>query len=139
MTGLDLLGDQLSSCLTFARSEFKTDLVLRDEVTASDEKIASEIFSEQGGRWFMNQESLPGDTSIKAIAVDEDQLLIETSPLDLKRVNDLIIEEMLPLSVSEQGEVMDLTTNQVIAKIGEVQTPTFDDQTLSPRCLWVVE
>jgi hypothetical protein len=99
---LDLLGDLLMETLKFLDSGFDGSLVLRDETTISD-IAAKEMFAESEGRWFMRQESIPGDLSIKAIGVDADGLYLETGPLDIPKVTEVVVEEMLPFAFDASG------------------------------------
>jgi len=81
----DLLGNLLVETLRFRDSSFDENLVLADETTQSRVK-AMEMFYRSGTRYFMRQESVPGDLSIKAIAIDGDGLYLETSPLDSDQI-----------------------------------------------------
>lgn len=92
MREMDILGDQLMATLAFARSGFNPETELQDAV--HDEAIlAGKMFYKSGKRWFMVQDSLPGDINLKAIAADADGILLETAPLNGKKVAEALWEE----------------------------------------------
>lgn len=94
MRELDILGDQLTATLAFAKSGFNPETELRDAV--HDEAIlAGKMFYKVGKRWFMQQDSLPGDINLKAIAVDANGILLETAPLLGAKVASALWEEQL--------------------------------------------
>jgi hypothetical protein len=132
---LDLLGDLLTEALKFRDSGFDKELVLRDETTISD-ITAKDMFREIDGRWFMRQESIPGDLSVKAIAVDGDGLYIETAPLNDKFAKEVIVEEMLPvLFNTKECNFVDIHKQQILVSLSE---PKKLEKDLGARCLWTV-
>jgi len=129
---LDLLGSLLIEALKFRDSGFDENIVLMDRVTNSELK-ASELFNPDGQRHFVRYESLPGDLTIKAVAVDAEGLYVEVSPLDLAQVKAVISEEMLPTSfVSDEGVFCDVHSTDVLMT---VSVPSRPDKELGFRSL----
>lgn len=138
MSEYDLLGDQLMLALRFAESGFKLDLKVMDEVAAREEVATGEVFREITGRYFMRPESIPGNLAIKAIAIDKERLLLETAPLDVAKTRAMMVEEMMPLAFSDNGEgIIDITTTQPIIRFTK-EMPDVLKKDMAPRCLWSI-
>lgn len=93
---LGLLGRQLAAALAFAKSGFDPAVVLDDAVTG-EQKPAAEMFEQKGRRWFLRADSMPGDLALKAIAVTDVSLLIETAPVRPEALAQLVADSDVPL------------------------------------------
>ncbi len=136
---MDLLGAQLLLALSFQESGFDPELELQDEI-GSEKVRARELFSKSDGRWFMRAESIPGHLALKAIAVDESGLYLETSPVKAGEIRDLIVDRMLPFVARLEGETClgfdDVTTSKELVTLGPATKPEIEG--LGLRCLWTV-
>lgn len=132
----DILGDQLLLAIRFVESGFDCDAEFKDAV--NQEKVkGSSLFTRQGNVWYMNSESIPGYLAIKAIGVDKSNLYLETSPLDAKRTEEVIKDNMLPFAYDSKRKVFsDLTTHKALIHISAWGRPQEDEITLGARCLW---
>lgn len=130
---LDLLGQQIMLALTFRDSGFNTQLDWEDIVAGAKAKSGT-IFENRGNRWFMRSDSIPGHLGIKAVAVDEKGLYLETSPLNAERVKEVISELMLPIFFSpEKGIFSDMFTSKPLVIVTKPITP---EEEMDKRCLW---
>ncbi len=128
---LDLLGDLLTSALKYRESGFDGDVVLHDETTQSDLK-AKDMFAKQGERYFMRQESIPGDLAIKAIAVDKNGVYLETAPLNAEEISLVIVDEMMPISFASDGFFKDIHTQKILISVSK---PVKPEKELGMRCM----
>lgn len=92
-----LLGRQLAAALAFAKSRFDAVVVLDDAVTG-EQKPAAEMFEQKGRRWFLRADSMPGDLALKAIAVTDVSLLLETAPVRPEALAQVIEDADIPLA-----------------------------------------
>jgi hypothetical protein len=84
----------------------------------------------------MRGESIPGDLSLKAIAVDADGLYLETSQLEPKQVQDTLVEEMLPFSFDATAlSFGDMHTGKELVSVSKATQP---EKELESRCLLTV-
>ena len=91
-----MLGQQLRAALAFLTSGFDVALPLDDAVTG-EQKPAGTMFKKRGRRWFLVADSLPGDLNVKAIAVTEAAILLETAPVSPSLLHRMAKDESLPL------------------------------------------
>ncbi|MCX6702067.1 MAG: hypothetical protein NTX96_02665 [Candidatus Zambryskibacteria bacterium] len=131
---LDLLGEQVMLALRFQESGFDPELELQDEVENQTAR-ARILFSDSDGRWFMRSESIPGHLGIKAIAVDQENLYLETSPIKVEDVRRAIVDRMLPFTFQDDGFV-DVTTGKQLIFLGPVTKPEIEE--LGLRRLWTI-
>ncbi len=104
----DLLGECIWACYDFAASDFDPETRVRDEVQLKDIP-AGEVFTKQGTQWIMNDDSLPADPAIKALAANKRVIMLETAPVDAGEVHGLIQDCELPIqaeSIDSQGRVL---------------------------------
>lgn len=140
---LDLLGGQLVLALQFMEAGFDTSKVLQDGVRSA-ELPAGDIFEKRGPRWFMRNDSLPGDLTVKAIGVDDGGVYLETALPDTEEVAEVIVKQMLPLAY-RGGQIVDTTTDRVLATVtygprrGDKRARSDKEfDRLAPRCLWTI-
>lgn len=107
---LGLLGQQLMAALAFAASKFDQTLDLDDAVTGT-RRPAGNMFEKRGRRWFLVADCIPGDMAVKAVAVTEVSLMLETAPVRPEAVAEMAAREKIPLAwnradafVSEGGK-----------------------------------
>lgn len=87
---LDYLGLLLQITIRFWNTQFNQTMEVNDPI-CQEETTTGKMFSKEDGRWFMRGDSLPGgDTSVKAIAVDDEGIYVELSPLDVERLPDVL-------------------------------------------------
>ena len=131
----DYFGDQILMAITFAQHGFNPDELFVDTIRAGDTLPARDIFTEDNERWFMRFDSLPGQTSIKAVAVDNELLLLETSPLDLERVMKLVSEHGNNVTFDKRNmRFVSLDSSETLFTIEKTETLDEMDQ----RCLWIM-
>lgn len=126
----DILGDLLSVAIKYLDSGFQDDLVLHDGVTNTD-VMAKHLFYDRDGRYFLRDESVPGDLSIKAIAIDDNGLYLETSSIKSEDVSSLLSEEMIPLQFID-GNLVDIHKYQQIILVSKPEKPS---EEFDMRCL----
>jgi len=134
--GFDLLGEQLILAIKFQQSGYDPKLMLEDGVR-SETHAAENIFELQGERWFMKGESLPGYVGIKAIAIDDTGIYLETSPIDPTKIGKIITEKMLALKYNDkQKKFLDTSKNKVLIQITDAENLE-DGQ--GDRCMWQMD
>ena len=131
--GFDLLGEQLLLAVKFQQSGYDLKLMLEDGVK-SETHAAGNIFELQGERWFMKGESLPGYVGIKAIAIDDAGIFLETSPIDSAKTKDIITKKMLALKYVDKRKLfIDTSTNKALIQITDA---TDLEEGQGARCMW---
>lgn len=91
-----ILGRQLMAAIEFARSGFDASVMLDDSITGCQMRTG-DMFEQKGRRWFLKQDSLPGDLNVKAVAITESSLIFETAPVDPNEANQLAQDKKLSL------------------------------------------
>ncbi|MFH0831139.1 MAG: hypothetical protein V1895_03705 [Parcubacteria group bacterium] len=142
---LGLLGSQLALAMRFRAGGFdKNDEVVECQVT-HDKVPIRELFNQEGSVWVMRPDSVPGYVAIKAIAVSERKLMLETAPIDWEAFRTAISEANLPFVCDgETGKVsmsMDRENRRFkpvlyISKPMQPPKPSEDGERLLPRVLW---
>jgi hypothetical protein len=130
----DLLYELLWNAFLFAFGKYDGKLRLNDPV-AGEECLAEKMFAKAGKRWQMRSDSIPGDPHIKAIAVNDAGIFLETSPVDEARLADIFGEAMWPTAFDRRLRRI-TSGNACLATITEAAE--FADKGLAPRCLWVI-
>lgn len=135
----DVLGSQILLAYQFFKSSFKGEEIVIDTIEDQQVELRS-VFTEKDGRWFMKNESVPGDISIKAIALDKDNLYVETSLLDLNAVRQVIADEMLPFkhSVAKHGFIDTSSQKKLISVASANAKQTLMLNGMDQRCLWTI-
>lgn len=135
----DVLGTQLVLAYQFFKSNFNGEDIVADAIEGQQVALKS-IFIEKAGRWFMKNESVPGDISIKAIALDKDNLYLETSLLDLDAVRHIIADEMLPFkhSVAKHGFIDTSSQKKLISVVNANARQALMLGGMDQRCLWTI-
>ena len=137
---LDVLGQQLQLAIQFAESGF-ANIELHDAVLGED-VMAHTFFSQNVNGiktdiWFMRNESMPGHFAIKAIAVDEATLYVETAPLNPQEIEPTIAERALSITFStKNGTFINGDTTRPLITIENAVIVKHDNITFAPRCLW---
>lgn len=134
----DLLGEQLLLAYRFVNSGFDKSLEGYDVINNEECQMGA-IFEKQNGKWYLGYDSLPGDMSIKAIAVDASAIYLETGLLDSERVINVLVDNMSPFGYdSENNCFMDLSKNEKIIDI--IQSSDDDDYPgdLMQRSMWIL-
>jgi hypothetical protein len=114
-------GQQILNALHFVLNGFPQDQVYDDTIIGGN-VLGRDMFEERDGRWFMRQQSLPGNLAIKAIAVDATEgLLLEVTPFSNDLEVKIIREYALPFKIKKVGRgrkaqtrIIDTTTKELI-------------------------
>lgn len=97
---LELWGKCIQNALIFARSSFDIGVELQDWVCSAEIVRTGELFEEfSSGRWFLRQDSIPGDVNVKALGVDRQRLMVETTPVDIPLLRDAVAQTNLLLRI----------------------------------------
>lgn len=88
-------GEQIFASLQFASGRFAPELALYDSVRG-DTVVASEMFEtfedEKPGLWILCPESMPFDEDLKALAVTDRKIMLETAPIDRDQLSEIASE-----------------------------------------------
>lgn len=132
---MDYMGEILLNVFRFVDSKFSPNLVLDDPITQGAKVLASTMFSDINDRWHLREDSLPGYLLINAVAVDQDELLLETSTFNPDAFNQLIAETRMPFRYDEKaGAIVDLQ-NTTVLNVSKPEIFEIDGQSLPRRCL----
>jgi hypothetical protein len=135
----DLLGEMMLAALHFAMTGFSSGFSWFSSVI-NKQVMAEDSFVEREGRWFMQDGVLPGDIAIMALAIDRDAMYLETAPLNISKVRELIRAKMLPLAWDvRRKSIVDSSTRRVVGRIAaptdlELELP----KELGERVLWTL-
>jgi hypothetical protein len=136
--GYDDLGSQLQNALVFRKSSFSPDILLHDPITG-EEVAASEMFEQQGTRWFIKFDSLPGHLGVKAIGVDIEGLYLETAPVDDKTIVALARDHKIPLIWdAKRSAFLNTASKRMMIKMSRQKINDRDNELEEERELWVM-
>ena len=106
---LTLFGLQLQYVFRFVASGCISEELVIDHVDDQRRLPLSSLFDKTDDRlWVMRSASLPGDTTIKAVACDKARLLLETSPLETEHVAEMLRNNRLPFDFNEEKRTFTL-------------------------------
>lgn len=134
MIEYDLLGEQLFVTVDFARHNFDLSRKYADVMRAGDVISAANMFRKEGRRWFMNNDSLPGDLVLKAIAVDKQQLFVELAPLNEAEVTDALEKAKVPVTYHAGDRCFRGPKRRQLIRL----TSTQQAKDMAPRCMWII-
>jgi hypothetical protein len=130
----DLLYEILWNAFFFAFGKYDGEQKFDDPVT-STKCSGAELFTKTRTRWQMRFDSLPGDPHIKAIAVDDKAIYLETSPLDGARLPD-VLSELSPRPVFNTASRTFQHDGAHLAIISPDKA--YAPNGLAARCLWTI-
>lgn len=111
----------------FDRKQIFTDHVMLENLAGGD------MFYFTKGRWFVRNDSLPGDPVLKAIAFDKKTIFLETSPFNITKLAETLGSmEKEYLFIPASKTIAD-SHGRTLLKYTQSTTPEIDGHTLDKR------
>lgn len=129
---MDLLASQLVQVLQFISSNFKTDMVFTDHIL-SEVAVGHDLFYQNGNLWFMRNESIPGETSLKAIGFDKTAVYLETGEIDFDQAQRIIDSDNLDCVIDETRRQFVNGNGRVLLEYSKPEVLKFEEEELEPR------
>ncbi len=137
MRELDYFGELLLNVFAFIDAGFDTSMTVEDSVLS--ESVEAGVFFENiNNRFHVRSASLPGDPAICAVAFDTTALMLEISPVDVAKVEELIVNGKHPFTFrAKRREFLD-ANGRLVFSISGVSHQKFEGITLPPRAMAVI-
>lgn len=130
---MDLLSLQLVQVLQFISMDFNQEMIFNDCIL-SEVPTGGQFFYPQGRLWFMRNESIPGETSLKAIAFDKKAIYLETGELDVDLAREIIHDHKLDCVINvTRRRITTSGRKTTLFEYGEAVKLKFEDSELEPR------
>lgn len=132
MERLDYLALQIIQAIQYISSGFNEEMVFTDHVLL-ETPSGREMFPKNGQFWFIRNDSIPGDPSLKAIAFDKNNVYLETSDIDLGLAKEVMSDRDLDGKIDPNSRTIFSSKGVKLLQFGKSVTPNVDGEDLEPR------